>query len=70
MVGAVGLTLKRPVSTPTVDVFAQHNVDFQKVLVHSALFNLFNYLYKPFFFLKKRRDTFIKTVHKGGKEKQ
>nr|ALF99714.1 NADH dehydrogenase subunit 6 [Sphaeropleales sp. YC001] len=33
MVGAVGLTLKRPVSTPTVDVFAQHNVDFQKVLV-------------------------------------
>jgi hypothetical protein len=33
MVGAVGLTLKRPVSAPNVDVFAQHNVDFQKVLV-------------------------------------
>lgn len=33
MVGAVGLTLKRPVSAPNVDVFAQHNVDFQKVVV-------------------------------------
>lgn len=33
MVGAVGLTLKRPVSVPYQDVFAQHYVDFQKVVV-------------------------------------
>jgi hypothetical protein len=33
MVGAVGLTLKRPVSVPNQDVFAQHYVDFQKVVV-------------------------------------
>ena len=29
MVGAVGLTLKRPVAAPDYDVFAQHYVDFQ-----------------------------------------
>jgi hypothetical protein len=33
MVGAVGLTLKRPVAAPDYDVFAQHYVDFQKGLV-------------------------------------
>jgi len=33
MVGAVGLTLKRPVAAPHYDVFAQHYVDFQKVVV-------------------------------------
>lgn len=33
MVGAVGLTQKRPVSVPNQDVFAQHYVDFQKVVV-------------------------------------
>lgn len=33
MVGAVGLTLKRPVVAPHYDVFAQHYVDFQKVVV-------------------------------------
>nr|YP_009449868.1 NADH dehydrogenase subunit 6 [Pectinodesmus pectinatus]ANG44805.1 NADH dehydrogenase subunit 6 [Pectinodesmus pectinatus] len=33
MIGAVGLTLKRPVSVPNQDVFAQHYVDFQKVVV-------------------------------------
>lgn len=33
MVGAVGLTLKRPVAAPDYDVFAQHYVDFQKVIV-------------------------------------
>jgi len=33
MVGAVGLTLKRPVAAPDYDVFAQHYVGFQKVVV-------------------------------------
>lgn len=33
MVGAVGLTLKRPVAAPDYDVFRQHSVDFQKGLV-------------------------------------
>jgi hypothetical protein len=33
MVGAVGLTLKRPVAAPHYDVFSQHYVDFQKVVV-------------------------------------
>lgn len=33
MVGAVGLTLKRPVAAPHFDVFTQHYVDFQKVVV-------------------------------------
>jgi hypothetical protein len=33
MVGAVGLTLKRPVAAPDYDVFAQHYADFQKGLV-------------------------------------
>lgn len=32
MVGAVGLTLKRPVAAPDYDVFAQHYRDFQKGL--------------------------------------
>lgn len=43
MVGAVGLTLKRPVAAPDYDVFAQHYVDFRKVVVqipkeHSLFF--------------------------------
>jgi hypothetical protein len=33
MIGAVALTLKRPVAAPDYDVFAQHYVDFQKVVV-------------------------------------
>jgi hypothetical protein len=33
MVGAVGLTLKRPVAAPDYDVFAQHYSDFQKGIV-------------------------------------
>jgi len=33
MIGAVGLTLKRPIAAPNYDVFAQHYVDFQKVVV-------------------------------------
>lgn len=33
MVGAVALTLKRRVQAPMHDVFAQHNRDFQKVVV-------------------------------------
>lgn len=33
MIGAVGLTLKRPVAAPDYDVFRQHYVDFQKGLV-------------------------------------
>ena len=33
MVGAVGLTLKRPIAAPDYDVFAQHYADFQKGLV-------------------------------------
>jgi len=37
MVGAVGLTLKRPVSVPNQDVFAQHYVNFQKVVVQIPL---------------------------------
>ena len=37
MVGAVGLTLKRPVAAPDYDVFAQHYVDFQKGLVQISV---------------------------------
>ena len=33
MVGAVALTLKRRVQAPIHDIFAQHNRDFQKVVV-------------------------------------
>jgi hypothetical protein len=33
MVGAVGLTLKRPVARPDYDVFAQHYVDLEKAIV-------------------------------------
>jgi hypothetical protein len=33
IVGAVGLTLKRPVAAPDYDVFRQHYRDFQKRLV-------------------------------------
>jgi hypothetical protein len=33
MVGAVGLTLKRPVAAPDYDVFRQHSVNFQKGIV-------------------------------------
>jgi len=44
MVGAVGLTLKRPVSAPNVDVFAQHNVDFQKVVVQIPKVDSANFL--------------------------
>jgi NADH-quinone oxidoreductase subunit J len=32
MIGAVALTLKRRVSAPMYDIFAQHNRDFQKVI--------------------------------------
>lgn len=41
MVGAVGLTLKRPVAAPDYDVFRQHSVDFQKGLVQIKKLNLF-----------------------------
>jgi hypothetical protein len=34
MVGAVALTLKRRVQAPVHDVFAQHNRDFQKVVLN------------------------------------
>ena len=55
MVGAVGLTLKRPVAAPDYDVFAQHYVDFQKGLVQvkkkSIYFIIFYYLYLYFIFL-------------------
>lgn len=33
MVGAVGLTLKRPVSVPNQDVFRQHCTSFEKIVV-------------------------------------
>ncbi len=33
IIGAVGLTLKRPIAAPDYDVFAQHYADFQKGLV-------------------------------------
>jgi NADH:ubiquinone oxidoreductase subunit 6 (subunit J) len=33
MIGAVALTLKRRISAPVHDVFAQHNRDFQKVIL-------------------------------------
>jgi hypothetical protein len=49
MVGAVGLTLKRPVSVPNQDVFAQHYVDFQKVVVQipetKVSFSIFIFLF-------------------------
>jgi hypothetical protein len=46
MVGAVGLTLKRPVAAPDYDVFAQHYVDFQKGLVQIKESKLFYFLYE------------------------
>lgn len=52
MVGAVGLTLKRPVSVPNQDVFRQHYVDFQKSLVQipQNKISLYKNLYIHFFF--------------------
>jgi hypothetical protein len=44
MVGAVGLTLKRPVAAPDYDVFRQHSVDFQKGLVQIKKLYLFIYI--------------------------
>lgn len=41
MVGAVGLTLKRPVAAPDYDVFRQHYVDFQKGLLQIKESKLF-----------------------------
>jgi hypothetical protein len=41
MVGAVGLTLKRPVAAPDYDVFRQHSVDFQRGLVQIKKLYLF-----------------------------
>ena len=40
MVGAVGLTLKRPVAAPDYDVFRQHSVDFSRGLVQIKKLNL------------------------------
>lgn len=53
MVGAVGLTLKRPVAAPDYDVFAQHYVDFQKVLVQIPEKNSFFFDRKLFFLHQK-----------------
>ena len=54
MVGAVGLTLKRPVAAPDYDVFAQHYVDFQKVVVQIPEKNLFLSNNKVFQFYTKK----------------
>ena len=50
MVGAVGLTLKRPVAAPDYDVFAQHYVDFQKGLVQIKK-KLFLFYFILFYFI-------------------
>ena len=50
MVGAVGLTLKRPVAAPDYDVFAQHYADFQKGLVQIKN-KLFLFYYILFYFI-------------------
>lgn len=44
MVGAVALTLKRRVQAPNHDVFAQHNRDFQKVVINVRSSKIFIYL--------------------------
>lgn len=58
MVGAVGLTQKRPVSVPNQDVFAQHYVDFQKVVLQipgekSTFLKIHALFFFSFFFLMK-----------------
>jgi NADH:ubiquinone oxidoreductase subunit 6 (subunit J) len=63
MVGAVALTLKRRVSAPIYDIFAQHNRDFQKVVSSvkgSSIINLHTKSFKRvgvnlFFFKLMRR---------------
>lgn len=54
MIGAVALTLKRRVSAPVHDVFAQHNRDFQKVVleIQKSFFDYFDFLI--FVFEKKK----------------
>jgi NADH-quinone oxidoreductase subunit J len=36
MIGAVALTLKRRAHAPQQDVFAQHNLNFQKIVVNTS----------------------------------
>jgi hypothetical protein len=60
MVGAVGLTLKRPVAAPDYDVFRQHSVDFSRGLVQIQ--KLYLYLFMRTEMKKLRGSLFNQPV--------